>query len=846
MMKTPALALLFTIGAVLSVLFLAILGGQAHGGLLSVHVPSPSFGGWATTIPLAHPMRASPSVLVSAGPLASPSGSPGSPSTIPVGIFPVAVAYDPVNEELYVSDFGSPNGSNNITVVNTTLNRVVATIEVPFGVGPLAVSARGYVYFGDYDMTVYAISPYTNQVIAAIPLGAGCPNGCGPQPVAYDSRNRDIYVVDISSDNVSVIHNTSLVASIPVGLYPNGGVYDPSNGNVYIENEGGSVSIINGSTNSVMGSIPVLDPGPGLAYDPSNGDIYECENHASYGNVVTVISGATDRVIDTIPVGPSCNSETFDSANGFIYVPDNFQLLPGQSENGTLDYQRNVTVIDTRSNAVVSLLPVQQAPYGITYDPANQLVYVADAFTNNLSVLPPIYNLTFQAGSWLPSPVTWSLTMANLTLWSNASNIRFAEPNGTYAYSLHVMGYPSLNTTGLVTVNGSAVSILLTQSGGVTYPVTFSEVGLPRGPSWSVTLASSSQSPTTGSITFTEPNGTFSYTVGSVAGYAASPSSASVTVNGGPISQVITFTAIPPPTYAVTFLETGLPSGSTWYVNSTDSNWISQSTTVVVQNGTTMLVNLVNGTYAYRVQTSNKLYSTAENESFSVAGAAIGVPVGFNPYTYSVTFSVSGLPSGSQWYVNFTGGASLNSTTSTITFEEPNGTYPFTVATGADYVPASSIGSVVVAGNPTSELIAFTIAYVVTFDRPSGAQTGASWTVYVNSTTASYLSGSAQVSSGSIVQSTTASTLTILLPNGTYAYWIVVSGQPSLTTQGSVTVQGSPLVANPPSNPPTFIGFTGLTGYYILVAVAVAAVVVIVVVVVMRRQPPEAPPPPAT
>ncbi|EQD50154.1 thermopsin precursor, partial [mine drainage metagenome] len=186
-----------------------------------------------------------------------------------------------------------------------------------------------------------------------------------------------------------------------------------------------------------------------------------------------------------------------------------FQVLPGQSENATLDYQRNVTVIDTRSNAVVSLLAVQRGPWGIAYDPANQRIYVADAFTNNLSVLPPIYNLTFQVGSWLPPPATWSLTLANLTLWSNSSSVRFAEPNGTYAYALQVVGHPSLNTTGLVTVNGADISILLIQPGGATYPVTFSEVGLPPGRAWSVTLAGSAQSPTTGSIAFTEPNGTY-------------------------------------------------------------------------------------------------------------------------------------------------------------------------------------------------------------------------------------------------------------------------------------------------------------------------------------------------
>ncbi|MEM1756026.1 MAG: S8 family serine peptidase, partial [Thermoplasmata archaeon] len=47
----------------------------------------------------------------------------------------------------------------------------------------------------------------------------------------------------------------------------------------------------------------------------------------------------------------------------------------------------------------------------------------------------------------------------------------------------------------------------------------------------------------------------------------------------------------------------------------------------------------------------------------------------------SITFTESELPSGTTWYVNLSNGQSFSSTTNTITFNEPNGTYSYKVET---------------------------------------------------------------------------------------------------------------------------------------------------------------------
>ena len=76
------------------------------------------------------------------------------------------------------------------------------------------------------------------------------------------------------------------------------------------------------------------------------------------------------------------------------------------------------------------------------------------------------------------------------------------------------------------------------------YSVTFSTSGLPARQSWFVSLGGEFNStkalPTIG---FSEPNGTYRFTIGSISGLAASPPSGSITVAGAAITTSITFTA---------------------------------------------------------------------------------------------------------------------------------------------------------------------------------------------------------------------------------------------------------------------------------------------------------------
>jgi len=110
----------------------------------------------------------------------------------------------------------------------------------------------------------------------------------------------------------------------------------------------------------------------------------------------------------------------------------------------------------------------------------------------------------------------------------------------------------------------------------IPYNVTFVESGLASGTSWSVTFNGATQASTSASISFTVPNGVYSYSVSVPSGYTSpSPLSGTLTVDDGNVVKNIVFTPIPPPSYMLTMLVVGegtvSPSNGTYVQGTTVS-----------------------------------------------------------------------------------------------------------------------------------------------------------------------------------------------------------------------------------------------------------------------------------
>ena len=366
---------------------------------------------------------------------------------------------------------------------------------------------------------------------------------------------------------------------------------------------------------------------------------------------MTVINGTT--VVATVSVGNHPDGLAYDSANGTIYVA-----------NAGTD---NVSVVS--GTTVVATIPVQTGPGGIGYDGGNGYAYVANFGSNNVSV------------------ISGRTVIATIPVGMGPAAVVYDSGNG-YVY---IANYGS-NTTSVISTT--------TPPRGF-FPVTFTETGLPAGTSWSVALNGPSKTSTTTTITFYEPNGTYSYAVGGVPDYIAAPASGSVTVSGAPLDATISFASRTTATDAVTFTGTGLPVGTSWSVTLNGSSKTSTTTTITFPEP--------NGTYSFVVGSVVGYTAYPSSGSVTLSGAPVGVTISFTSgtaVTYTVTFTGTGLPSGSSWSVTL-GGDMMSSISGTIAFTKPNGTYTFSIGTVPGYSASPSSGTLTVNGRAVGVSISF-------------------------------------------------------------------------------------------------------------------------------------------
>jgi hypothetical protein len=406
----------------------------------------------------------------------------------------------------------------------------------------------------------------------------------------------------------------------------------------------------------------------------------------------------------------------------------------------------------------------------------------------------------------LPSGTNWSVHIAYLgcgcqgvttTVKSHTPTISIPVSNGTYRYAvLLVPGFfVNGSARGMFNVSGADVGPIAVLFHPVfSFEVQFNETGLPSGTAWTVSITGNgtgqlrtieSQTETTLGTTmaFMLPNGTYHYVVSRVPGsFFVGHASYGRFVVAGASPAPIPVAFLTPPTYAVTFNETGLALGTNWsvMVNGAGTVAIHQ---IVSSTSTNLSFSLPSGSYHYVV---------AEVLGFNVVGAAAGsfvltnVPRGFNvtfaPVApgefYPVAFQESGLPSGTHWAVTViathTFGhshtAEKSADSPTIFFLLQNGSYRFVVHSLLPYtIVSGGSGTFAIHGSaPGVQVVQFAAkpTYAVTFTE-SGLPVGTNWTVLVRTEYA----GSSLWPIHEAMRANTSS-LAFDLPNGTYCFTI--------------------------------------------------------------------------
>ncbi len=221
--------------------------------------------------------------------------------------------------------------------------------------------------------------------------------------------------------------------------------------------------------------------------------------------------------------------------------------------------------------------------------------------------------------------------------------------------------------------------------------VTFTEHGLPIDMVWSVGLNGTPGSAYAGgSIVGQLQNGSSSFTVARVSGYGANPGSGPLDVSGAPLAVDVAFV---PYAYEVTFQESGLPAGTTWWAVLNGTNLSSTSTTIVF--------DMPNGSFSYWIGHTVGYGARPATGTVVVAAASVTVPVRFSSLA-TLVLKATGLGAGTLWGVTIDGIAKSatmppGGAKSAVTFQVPVGTVHFVTNPPTGYGLAKVTG----VGKPT-------------------------------------------------------------------------------------------------------------------------------------------------
>lgn len=558
---------------------------------------------------------------------------------------------------------------------------------------------------------------------------------------------------------------------------------------LYFNNATSGGSTIATTTNGVLGVSK-----DGYVYDYSTntqsaGTVFTLTTNITSSNLQATIY-VTQKTTTPPPSDATVHFNEDGLASGTSWSVTYHSVLNGYTGANTTSSSTNSYVNITMAVGNTIYYWVSDAAQ-LTPSPSEGIISLTGNMTVSISFPTPApteYPITF-APVGLPSGVTWGVTLQGVALYATNINgqnpdIIFNEPDGSYSYSIYAPSpYIANPSSGVVTVNGASVTVTVSIAQPKTsyYTLSFTESGLPQGTDFTVSIgiAVDSGNPT---ASFTVPNGTYSYTIADVGSYIPSPASGSVTMKGASKNVNIAFAET---TYEVTFTESGLPSGTKWYLNITDQSSLSST-------GTSITTSLPAGTYPYTVATGNKLFSPSpSSSSFTVTDSSVSVSISFLKEVYQVTFTQTGLASG-YWYVNITNqlpSGPISFLQSTYSISLSNGSYTYAASTDEKSYSASYLGSFTVNGAPVTESITFSpVTYTVTFTE-TGLPSGSLWGVTLN--------GSAETSTSSSIAF---SSITF----GSYYY--------SATSSGFNTVSGLIAVTASMSVPVSFVSSVNITG----------------------------------
>src|SRR5947207_164168 len=239
------------------------------------------------------------------------------------------------------------------------------------------------------------------------------------------------YITNLNDGTVSVIDTASktVMATVPVGNFPNGVALTPDGAHVYVANVvDGTVSVIETAGNTVTATVPVGLFPFGVAVTPDGAHVYVANQG---GGNVSVIATASNTVTATVTVGPS--------PTGVAVTPDGTRVYVAKDGDGT------VSVVDTASNGVMATVLVGNAPRAF-----------GKFISSSGDATPPVTSLAAQPGTLKGR----KLMTANATLTVSPGGLTI-QTRCFDSFGLNVLLSATDDSSGVAQINyGSAHFVL--------------------------------------------------------------------------------------------------------------------------------------------------------------------------------------------------------------------------------------------------------------------------------------------------------------------------------------------------------------------------------------------------
>ena len=222
----------------------------------------------------------------------------------------------------------------------------------------------------------------------------------GPAGAVYDPSTNQVFVADSETNYVYVLSatNFTVVKSISMGascVNPFDLIYDSSAREVLVTEPGApAVAAISDYNDSVVATYPVPALPIDEALDTTLNELYVTQ--VGLGNV-SVLSMATGKIVGTISLGRPAQpwGITFDSAQDEMFVADSLGSYVTTLSVISDTTQSLVATVDVSGQGAVGSWP--QNPFDVVYDPTTQDVYASFLLSDGLSVVSTLSDSQVQS-----------------------------------------------------------------------------------------------------------------------------------------------------------------------------------------------------------------------------------------------------------------------------------------------------------------------------------------------------------------------------------------------------------------------------------------------------------------